>query len=145
MAKSHGKDMYFALDTSGGASKDLSAYVQEVSGLPAEIELHDATVGGAAGAAAGHTWFRGLHKASFSAKFVFDDATDASWDVVSDFHSDTSTRSFIFGPKGTTATYPRVTGECVIKSVTIGAVTTDMNVLTVEFELDGAMTVDAFT
>jgi hypothetical protein len=137
MATGHGKNLAFWLDTQAGVLKDLSAYTMEVTGLVGEIELGDVTTAGSVG----HKFMGGLQKASFSAKMLMNDATDASWDVCKSFQSDTATRSFEYYPRGKTSTYPKITGECWIKSVDMPAKVTDPLVMTINFEADGAVTI----
>lgn len=141
MTLSHGKDLVFQLDTQAGSLKNLSACVKSVSGLPGSVELGDVTTGGSAGKKS----YPGLMGASFSAVMVFDDDTDKSFDVVKDFQTDTDTRSFEFGPKGSTATYPKISGECRIKNIDFNCNVNNPNEITVNFESDGTITIGTYS
>jgi len=142
MAKAHGKNLYFAMATiSGGAVIDLTAYTQEVSGLPGEIELGDVT----AGADSGRSYFPGLQKASFSVKFVFDTTSTGSWDVCRSFQGDTAVRAFSFGPAGTTAALPLYTGNCWIRSLDFPVSVTEPNTFTINCEVDDSLTIGVVT
>ncbi len=143
MAKSHGKALFFTLDDQGGTgTRDISAHISEVIGLPGDIDLADSTGGGATG----HSYFPGLQKASFTLRMFMDDAASTgSWTVLKNFQTDTTTRSFVFGPKGSTSTYPKISGECVIRRISIPCRVSDPNIMEVECELDGAVTIGTFT
>lgn len=141
MAKGHGRLAYFELDTQGGTLKDLTAFVEDVSGLPGDVDLTDITTFGSTG----HKYYPGLQKASFSVKMVMDDATDGSWDVCKDFQTDTSTRSFVLGPRGHTSGYPKIYGECRIKTITIPVKPTEPNIMDVSFEMDDGITIGTFS
>lgn len=139
--KAHGKDLVFKLDTQGGSLKDISAYVQSVDGLPGEKELGDVTAGGASG----YAHLPGLQKGTITLTCVFDDAADSAYDVVKDFLSDTDTRSFEYGPAGSTSGYAKISGECRISKVNLPAKVTDPNIFTVELPIDGTITVGTWT
>ena len=139
--KAHGKNLVFKLDTQGGAEKDISAYVRSVDGLPGEVELGDVTAGGASG----YSYLPGLQKADFNLECVFDDTADAAYDVVNDFMSDTNTRTFSYGPAGSTSGYAKVSGECRIKKLSLPAKVVDPLLFTIELTVDGAITIDTWT
>lgn len=139
--KAHGKNLVFKLDTQAGDLKDISAYVRSVDGLPGEVELGDVT----AGSASGYSYLPGLQKATITLECVFDDSTDAAWDVVNDFMSDTDTRSFEYGPAGSTSGYAKVDGECRIQKVSLPAKVTEPNLFTIELLVDGAITVETWS
>lgn len=139
--KAHGKNLIFWLDTQAGVLKNISARVRSVSGLPGEKEMGDVTAAGGSG----YSYLPGLQKADFSLECVFDDATDTAYDVVKNFLSDTATRSFEFGPAGSTAGYAKVTGECWIKKVTLPGKVTDPLIFTIDAVVDGAITIGVWT
>jgi len=138
--KAHGKNLVFQLDTQAGVLKDISAYVKSVSGLPGEVELGDVTTGGSSG----YKQYPGLQKASISLECVFDDATDSAYDVVKDFMSDSNTRSFEYGPAGSTSDYVKMTGECRVSKVGFPAKATDQLTLTIDLVLDDALTITTY-
>ena len=138
--KGTGKDLYFALDNQSGTLKDISAYVRSVDGLPGEVELQDVTAGGASG----YSNVPGLERAEITIECVFDDASDSAYDVVKDFMSDSSTRSFEFGPAGNTSGYAKVSGECWIRRVNLPAKVVEAIIFTVTLVVDGAITIGTF-
>lgn len=137
MAVSHGRNLYFGVTTpSGGALTSLAAYTQEVSGLPGEVDLGDISVAGNVG----HTQYPGLQKASFSTKMTFDDAAGGSWAVLGAFQNlqqtyPTTPWGVTFGPKGTTAGFPKLTCNALIKSIALPIKVTDPNMMTINWEL----------
>jgi len=139
--KAHGKNLVFKLDTQAGALKDISTYVKSVDGLPGELELGDVTVSGSSG----YKQLPGLQKASISIECVFDDAADSAYDVVKDFMSDSSTRSFEYGPAGLTSGYVKIHGECWISKVSFPAKVSDPLIFTVDLVLDDAVTITTWT
>jgi len=139
--KAHGSKLVFKLDNQAGTLKDISSYVKSVDGLPAEIEMNDVTCGGAVG----HQWFRGLPSGDIKIECVFDDTADSAWDVIKDFKSDTTPRSFEYGPAGSTSGYVKITGECVIKSCPLSAKSTDPLTFVINASLDGADVVGVYS
>lgn len=139
--KAHGKDLVFWLDNQATVLKNISAFVKSVDGLPGEKDMGDITTGGSSG----YKNFPGLQKADFSLECVFDDAADSAYAVVADFMSDTVTRSFEFGPAGSTSGYAKIYGECRIKKVSLPAKVTDPLIFTVDLVLDDALTIGTWT
>jgi len=139
--KGHGKALVFKLDNQAAALKDISAYVKGVDGLPGEVDMGDVTVGGSSG----YKNYPGLQKADFSIECVFDDTADSAYAVVADFMSDTATRSFEYGPAGSTSGYAKIYGECRIKKVSLPAKVTDVLIFTVDLVLDDALTIGTWT
>ncbi len=139
--KKYGKDLVFKLDTQAGVLKDISAYVQSVNGLPGENDMGDVTGGGSTG----YRWLRGLPKAEFNIVCVFDDAVDSAYDVVKNFMSDTTTRSFEYGPAGSTAGYVKIYGECQIPKIDFDVKTIEPLMIAIYFKLDGADTIGVWT
>jgi hypothetical protein len=139
--KTTGKSLQFTLDNQGGAGAvDISSYVKGVSGLPGEIELADVTTGGATG----YKYYPALQKGDFSLECVFDDAASSAWTITKDFMSDTVSRSFVFGPAGSTSGYAKISGECWIKKVSLPVKTTELVTFTIDCVLDGALTIGTY-
>ena len=140
--KKYGNALVFTLDLQGGGTPtDISAWVKSVDGLPAEHDMGDVTTGGSLG----YKWLRGLPKATITLECVFDDAANSAWSIVSNFKTDTTTRSFVYGPAGSTSGYVKVTGELDIVDVKLNAKTTDPLMFTIKANLSGADTVGVYT
>jgi len=141
--KTSGKALSFTIDDASGSVRDISGDVLEVTGLPGEVLMSDATTGGSTGVKN----IGGLQKCSFSFKALFNDAaTTGSWTVLGGFGTDdaTETRSFVFGPAGTTSGYPKMSGECKIKSIEFPAKPSEGLVITVNCEADNGVTVATY-
>ena len=139
--KTHGKNLVFKLDNQAGVLKDVTSYVRSVDGLPPELEQGDVTGGGATG----YSYTPGLQKGDVKIEFVFDDTADSIWDIIKDYLSDTDTRSFEFGPAGSTSGYVKISGELRIKKVGAPAKNTDPLIWTMEAVLDGACTIGTWS
>jgi hypothetical protein len=139
--KAHGKNLVFKLDTQAGVLTDITAWVQSVDGLPGERDEGDVTAGGASG----YAYMLGLIKASISLKCVFDDSEGSAFDVVKDYFSDTDTRSFEFGPAGSTAGYAKISGECRIPKVNLPADVKNPNIFTINLTVDGVPTIGTWS
>jgi hypothetical protein len=140
--KTIGKSLQFTLDLTGGATPtDISSYVRSVTGLPGEKDLADVTAGGATG----YSYIPGLQKCDFSIEFVFDDTSATSaYNIVKNFMADTTTRSFVFGPAGSTTGYAKISGECWLKKLSLPAKVTDALICTLDCTVDGAITIGVY-
>ena len=142
MALTHGRNLYFAVSTpSAGAMAAISAYTTEVSGLPGEQDLGDITVGGNVG----YSYYPGLQKASFSSVHTMDTATTAAWEKFKSFQSlqqsnPTTSWGIQYAPAGTTAGYPMITLNAMIKSIAFSAKTTDPNIFSVSWDMNAGTT-----
>ncbi len=138
MGISHGKALYFTIDEQGGANpRNISGDIKSITGLPGSVDMDDITGGGATG----HSYNPGLQKARFVAVMVVNTtATTGSWTVLSNFQTDTTTRSFVCGPSGASSG-PKLSGECRIVSIDLPVDPTKTNLMTVTFELDGAISI----
>lgn len=140
----HGRKLYFAVSTpAGGALTALTNYTKEVNGLPGEQDLGDVTVAGNVG----HTSFPGLQKASFSSVHVLETSTTATtaWAWLSAFQSLQQTYAstswgISFAPNGTTAGYPMMTCNALIKTLSMPVKVTDPNTFTVNWEMTSGTT-----
>jgi hypothetical protein len=117
--KKFGKDMVFTLDSScGGSPVDISTWIMSVDGLPGEREMADVTCGGAPNS---HQYLLGLQSADITLQALFDQSTDSAYDTVCGFMDDTGARTFAYYPASTASGYPKIYGECRIKSVVLPA------------------------
>lgn len=139
---SHGRLIHFELDGTGATPVDLSTYVMEVSGIPPEVDLGDVTTAGSTG----HRFYPGLQKATITVKFRYADGSGSPMDTIGTRAQwKTGTRSFIFGPRGSTSGYPKYTGELWIKSCPMDAKATDPLVMTMTAEMDDGVTETTFS
>lgn len=141
MAVSHGSTGYFNLDTSGGSPTDLTAYVKEISVAP-EVTLHDTTAMGATA----HSRVPGLKDTKFTILFYNDPTLLAHLLAlyVAQTPGVSSTWTFIIGPRGSTAGYQKITGECLLESYPIEAKVDDIETINASFVSVGAVSITTF-
>lgn len=138
--KAHGKNLVFKLDTQAGSLTDISGWVESVDGLPPEVEMDKYACGGAAG----YSGIPGLQTASIKLECIFDDTANSAWSIVKDYLTDTDTRSFEFGPAGSTSGYAKLSGELRIKKVSLPVKTTAGLRFTIDADLDGACAIGEY-
>ena len=138
---SHGRNLYFNIN-----AVDISNYVEEVNGLPGETDLGDVSAGGSTG----HKWFPGLQKASITVKCIFADnagAAGPSWPTCVNAKATSdggNAVAFVYGERGNTATYPKINGNCWVKSIDSPAKVTEPNKFTMTLEVDNGVTITNF-
>ena len=135
--KSHGRNLAFSLATQGGVAKAITAWVQDVSGLPGDRDAGDVTAAGAAG----YSHLLGLYKAAIKLTCVFDDITDSAYDVVKNYLTDTAARAFIYYPAGNSSGYAKISGSAWITKVDLPAKVKDPVIFTIDLVTDGTITV----
>ncbi|HZN76029.1 MAG TPA: hypothetical protein VFC00_30730 [Micromonosporaceae bacterium] len=141
MARSHGKDAYFAVDDSGGTLRNISGHVDNVSGLPSAAALSEVTSYGDAG----ERFIRGLQGATFTVTGQFDSAaTTGSATVLNGLRVTTSTSSFEYGPEGNTAGDYKFSGECWLENLTYDASVKEKVPFSATFRMDNGLTVGTF-
>jgi hypothetical protein len=148
--KKFGADLVFTIDSAGSATAstevDISAWVMSVDGLPGDREMADVTCGGGAKA---HQWLVGMKAADISLECLFDQTDGSAYDVFCStdygYHLDTASRTFSYGPAGNTAGYPKFTGECKVKSVTVPAKPLEPITFSVSLVLDSTLSVGVWT
>jgi hypothetical protein len=139
--KSHGRKLSFSF-----AGHDISAWVEEVGGLPGEVELGDITTAGSVG----HVSWPGLEKASITLKCLFDDAATSAFSYIAAILNGYATASppavsaFIYGPAGTTAGFAKISGNCWVNKIDFPAKVTDPLKFTVTMTVDNGFTIGTF-
>lgn len=141
MAFTHGKDIDFQLDDSGGTLRTIKIYINQVSGLPGVRSLSEVTAFGDQGS----RYIPGLSVITFSIAGHFDaTATTGVITVLNGLRTATATSSFVYGPQGTTATNIKYTGECWLTEFAIDATTSDRVPVSATFQVDGVVTTTTY-
>lgn len=139
MAVAVGWSGFFSLDNAAGSPVDLTAYVTSVD-LTLEKQVFDTTVFGNNGSRSKVT---GLKDGRFSVTFFNDPILQTHivglWGIASG-----TTHTFVYGPQGSTSTFRRITGECIMPSLNIAAVVDDVERIPTTFETVGTVTIDTF-
>lgn len=113
MAFIDGRGSRFRIADTGGAMRDLSAYITEVRGLPGDRALNDVTALGDSGA----RFKPGGESVSFTLRGLFDDTPGVSADaVLGALRYHTAPVQFEYAPSGFAAGKVSYTGDCWVKS-----------------------------
>jgi hypothetical protein len=129
MTFTHGKDSVFKLDNTAGSLTDISTYLSE-NELAQEIELADVTAYGDEG----HKNIAGLENSTGSFSGHWDSAED---DIIgSTTQRKAGTRSFEYGPNGSTTGMVKYSGEVWINTYSVSSSVSD------KVSFSGSMTVD---
>lgn len=140
MAVPHGKNTTFKLDDSGGVLRDLSTFCNEIS-FPREQELAEAT----GFQATSKTWLLGQSDATISGSGFWDPTATTGPDaVLSSLVGAANTATYEYGPQGSTATFIKYTGECILTSYEITSATEDAVTFSFELQTSGGITRTTF-
>jgi hypothetical protein len=133
MAFTHGKDSVFSLDNTAGSPTDISAYVDSIDGLPGEVEMAEVTAMGDEG----KKNIPGLEGASISISGHWDSTEDGIFGSPTQWKA--ATRSFAYGPAGSTGGYVKYSGECWITNYVAAAAVADKVSWTATLLVDGVV------
>lgn len=137
----HGSSAAFSLDNSGGAPTDLSAKARDVN-FTIDEAMHDTTTFGSSS----HTKTTGLKDGKFTVMFVSDNTImdHLTGLFTTQSPGSSTTWSFIFGPRGSTSGFEKFSGECILTSLPIPAVVDNIETITAQFEVTGAVTIGVY-
>ena len=137
----HGKDAVFSLDDSGGTLRDVTIYLNQVTGLPGARALSEVT----AFTDQGTKSIPGLANVTFSIAGHFDaTATTGIFTVLNGLRTATATASFAYGPEGSTTGRVKISGECWLTELTVDASVSDRVPIAASFQVEGVPTVGAY-
>lgn len=128
----HGKSAVFKVDNSGGTLTDISNTLNSVS-FPREAEVLETTSFGSSD----RSYIVGFKNATISVEGSFDATVDAH---LAGILGQTDTVSFEYGPEGSTSTFTKYTGECILTSYETSAGIGDVVSFSAEFQISGAVT-----
>lgn len=137
----HGKASKFLITDSGAVERDISAYLNNVD-ITLDIDLPDTTT---FGANAHRHQVVGLKDGQFTVTGFHDTtASTGSWTVLTGLYGLATASTFKWGPEGSTAGLPRVTGAARLRSIKTGAPVDGVVPFSADFLCDDAVTVDVF-
>lgn len=110
----HGKDAEFQIDNSSDALKDVSPYVRDVA---FSVNGQTVDVTGMQSTGDWRDFLSGLRGVTITVSGVLDDTATVGSTVVVGLDAVGDTRSFQYGPLGTSTGEPKITGECIVESV----------------------------
>ena len=108
MALFDSKTAVFAVTDTGATSRNLSAYITSIDGLPGARNLNEATALGDSGA----TFYPGLENVTISLAGHYDDtSTTGPEAVLGPLRTHTAATAFAYGPKGSTSGFLKYSGK----------------------------------
>lgn len=128
----HGKSAVFKVDNSGGTLTDISNTLNSVS-FPRDAEVLETTSFGSSD----RSYIVGFKNATISVEGSFDATVDAH--LAGILGQDASV-SFEYGPEGSTSTFTKYTGECILTAYETAAGVGDIVNYSAEFQITGAVT-----
>ena len=126
----HGKSTDFELDDTGGTSRSLSNVLTSVD-FPETIETAETTAFGATS----KSYIVGLRDATISVSGLWDATVDGY--IIG---TEPATRSFIFGPAGSTSSNVKYTGECILTNYSVSAPVADVVTFSLDLQVTGNVT-----
>jgi len=127
----HGKSVDFSIDDTGGTPRNISNTLNSVD-FPLSVETAETTAFGATA----KSYIVGLKDATFSVSGVW----DATVTGYLDGGAEPASRSFIYGPAGSTASNVKYTGECIMTSFSTSSPLGDVVSYSADFQVTGAVT-----
>jgi hypothetical protein len=128
----HGKSTVFKVDNSGGTLTDISNTLTDVS-FPQSIDTAETSTFGSSA----KSYVVGLSDATISISGNFDATVDAH---LAGILGQASSVSFEYGPEGSTSTFVKYTGECLMTSYEKSGGVGDVVTYSAEFQVTGAVT-----
>ena len=128
----HGKPTVFKVDNSGGSLTDISNTLTDVS-FPRSVDTAETSAFGDSA----KTYIVGLSDATVSVSGNYDATVDAH---LAGVLGQAATLSFEYGPEGSTSTFVKYTGECILTSYEKSGAIGDVVTYSAEFQVTGAVT-----
>ena len=130
----HGKSTNFSLDDTGGTSRDISDVLVSVD-FPEIVETAETTAFGATS----KSYIVGLRDATISVSGIWDSTVDGY--IIG---TEPATRTFIFGPAGSTSGYVKYTGECILTNYSVSSPVGDVVTFSLDLQCTGGVTRTTF-
>ena len=127
----HGKSVDFALDDTGGTSRNISDTLNSVD-FPEVTETADTTAFGSSS----RSFIVGLESATFSISGLW----DATVDGYMKGGTEPASRSFIYGPAGSTSGNVKYTGAASMTNYSISSPVGDVVTYSADLQVTGAVT-----
>ena len=127
----HGKSVDFALDDTSGSSRNISDTLNSVD-FPEVTETADTTAFGSSSRA----FIVGLESATISISGLWDSTVDGYMKG----GTEPASRSFIYGPAGSTGGNVKYTGEAIMTNYSISSPVGDVVTYSADLQVTGAVT-----
>ena len=126
----HGKSTDFALDDTGGTSRSLANTLTDVS-FPQSIDTAETTAFGSTN----KSYIVGLKDTTISVSGLWDATIDGYLSG-----TEPASRSFIYGPAGSTGGNVKYTGEAIMTNYSVSNPLGDVVTYSVDLQVTGAVT-----
>ena len=126
----HGKSTDFALDDTGGTSRSLANTLTDVS-FPQSIDTAETTAFGSTN----KSYIVGLKDTTISVSGIWDATVDG---YISG--TEPASRSFIYGPAGSTGGNVKYTGEAIMTNYSVSNPVGDVVTYSLDLQITGAVT-----
>ena len=126
----HGKSTDFAIDDTGGSSRNISNTLTDVS-FPQTIDTAETTAFGSSN----KSYIVGLKDTTISVSGIWDATVDGYLSG-----TEPASRSFIFGPAGSTGGNVKYTGEAIMTNYSQSNPVGDVVTFSADFQVTGAVT-----
>ena len=127
----HGKSVDFALDDTSGSSRNISDTLNSVD-FPEVTETADTTAFGSSS----RSFIVGLESATISISGLWDSTVDGYMKG----GTEPASRSFIYGPAGSTGGNVKYTGEAILTNYSISSPVGDVVTYSADLQVTGAVT-----
>lgn len=127
----HGKSTDFSLDDTSGTPRNISNVLTSVD-FPETIETAETTAFGSSA----KSYIVGLKDATISVSGIWDSTVDGY--VMGG--SEPASRSFIYGPAGSTAGNVKYTGEAIVTNYSISNPVGDVVTFSLDLQVTGSVT-----
>jgi|TARA_R100000479_G_scaffold159663_1_gene96890 predicted secreted protein len=126
----HGKSTDFAIDDTGGSSRNISDTLTDVS-FPQTIDTAETTAFGSSN----KSYIVGLKDTTISVSGIWDATVDG---YISG--TEPASRSFIYGPAGSTSGNVKYTGEAIMTNYSVSNPVGDVVTFSMDLQVTGAVT-----
>ena len=126
----HGKSTDFAIDDTGGSSRNISNTLTDVS-FPQTIDTAETTAFGSSN----KSYIVGLKDTTISVSGIWDATVDG---YISG--TEPASRSFIYGPAGSTGGNVKYTGEAIMTNYAVNNPVGDVVTFSMDLQVTGSVT-----
>ena len=126
----HGKSTDFAIDDTGGSSRNISDTLTDVS-FPQTIDTAETTAFGSSN----KSYIVGLKDTTISVSGIWDATVDG---YISG--TEPASRTFIYGPAGSTSGNVKYTGEAIMTNYSVSNPVGDVVTFSMDLQVTGAVT-----
>jgi len=131
----------FTIQDSSGTERDITDYIVSIAGLPGPRDLSEATTLNRSG----RYYHPTLENVVVTLELVGSkDALVGTDTVFGPLRTHTATRTFFYGPFGSTGGYPKYTGSCWIRNYNITGRVGNLLTATVELQVQGTVSRTTF-